>query len=279
MRSLRTSSAILFALLVTACGDKAKPRVEKLTPTAPAVAAPVEPVAAAPPAPAPDAAPAVAEAAAPVLAPPTVETPAAEPLPATFEERMKLGKKHAARGEVDEALAAFTAASALRPADAAPHVEMARVLIADNDPASAGEQADIALEKAPASSAAWNTKGRVLFIERQVDGAIYAFTRATEANPTNAWAWNNLGLALMSAGKLDEAIEALETATGLPEGEGYMFNNLGVAYERRHRLVEARSAYKQGAALGSSQARQSLIKLDEQTAMAEDGAPAIDDTH
>jgi Flp pilus assembly protein TadD len=153
---------------------------------------------------------------------------------------------------------------------------MARVLIADNDPASAGEQADIALEKAPASSAAWNTKGRVLFMERQLDGAIHAFTRATESNPANAWAWNNLGLALISASRFDEAIEALETATGLPESQGYMFNNLGIAYERQHRLVEARSAYKLGAALGSTHARQSLLKLDELTAMAgeaDDGGP------
>jgi tetratricopeptide (TPR) repeat protein len=275
MRSLRTSSAILFALLVTACGDKAKPRVETLTP----VAEVAPPVPAPAPVPVPEVAVAAPDAGVPqvAVAPPPASEP--DPLPATFEERMKLGKKHAARGEVDEALAAFTAASAIRPADAAPHVEMARVLIADNDPASAGEQVDIALEKAPASSAAWNTKGRVLLVERQLEGAIYAFTRATQTNPANAWAWNNLGLALISAGKLDEAIEALETATGLPESEGYMFNNLGVAYERRSRVVEARSAYKQGAALGSSLARQSLIKLDEQTAMTEDGAPGIDDVH
>src|SRR5262249_19983517 len=147
-----------------------------------------------------------------------------------------------------------------------PYLEMARLRIGAGESKAARVDADQAVALAPTSSAAWNTKGRVLFVEKEYDSAVYAFSKATEHNGDNAYAWNNLGLVLMAQAKWADAIVAFETATGLPNPETYMWINLGTAYEPASRVVDARGAYKKAAARGSAEARRALGRLDEASA-------------
>jgi tetratricopeptide (TPR) repeat protein len=268
-------SLVALGLAATfGCGNDDKPAVKKLD-NQPAVAANREPE---PPLPVATglakseagAAPAMAVAGPPpaeAVAPQSADEPGkldeAPPidLPPSFDERMAMGKRFARKGQVDLALVAFESAAALQPASDKPHVEIARALIGAGDLKTARSHADQAVALAPRSSAAWNTKGRILFAEKETDAAIYAFTKATQENGDNVYAWNNLGLALMAMEKWDDAITALETATGLPHPQPYMFANLGLAYENAGRLTEARAAYKAGSAHGSTESRQALGHL------------------
>jgi len=275
----RSLLALGFAAGLVGCDGADKPAVKKL-----AQAAAVDEKPAPVPAPTPVVAASAPDAgmvphAAAVVEPPT-EPKATEGsideappivLPATFDERMQLGKKLAKKGQTDDALVAFEGASALNPGSERPHIEMARVLIAAGEMKPARVHADQATALAPTSSAAWNTKGRICFAEKEFDSSIYAFTKATQANGDNAFAWNNLGLALIAKENWDDAIVALETATGLPRPEPYMFANLGSAYEHAGRVAEARTAYKQGAARGSAESRKGLERIEELKASA---APA-----
>jgi Flp pilus assembly protein TadD len=112
-------------------------------------------------------------------------------------------------------------------------------------------------------------------LSKDTTGAIDAFARASSLNPENAYAWNNLGLAYLAAGRFGDAIEALETATGMPGIDSYMWNNLGTAYEKERRISEARDAYRQGSTLGSTVARQNLLRIEEQMAMTADGDETV----
>src|SRR5262245_24273521 len=113
-------------VLCAACSTShGEPRVKKLAAdaaTPPHAAVPsvpeAEPVAAA----RPDAGPvAVAPEAAPEE---PVVADVAAPLPATYDERMALARKHVKEGKPYEALAALAGAADLRPASEKPHIEM-----------------------------------------------------------------------------------------------------------------------------------------------------------
>jgi tetratricopeptide (TPR) repeat protein len=251
--------------LVSACGEVAPssapspkgsasaPVVRKTSEPITTRAEPAEILQAPEPVPAPAAEPAPVE--------PRVLAPASEPLPESFDDRMVLGKKLVKEGKLGEALLAFEGALALEE-EAAPHVELARVLLLQKDARGARAQAERAVELSPRSSAAWNTLGRVALLEKEYGEAVEHFSRATEENRDNLYAWNNLGLALMRLSRWEEAIAALETATNGEGPESYMWNNLGTAYEHEQRLEEARVAYAHGAGAGSQLASKNLVRLE-----------------
>src|SRR5262249_42785140 len=146
-------------------GSAPPPPVEHLAPaTAPAVAAPVPPDAGAP---------------LPIADKPVEETvaPPVFVLPATFDERMQLGRRLPRQGKIDDAVAAFEGASALAPVSERPYLELARLHLGEGKTKAARVDADQAIVLAPTSSAAWNTKGRVCFVEKQYDAAVYSFSK------------------------------------------------------------------------------------------------------
>jgi tetratricopeptide (TPR) repeat protein len=260
-------STSLFAALC-ACNDKPDRPVstlgEKPVATTPA---------ATPPAPAPAPVPA------PAPAPVAVATPDAgvgEPamvVPDSFADRVKLARELIKDGKTIEGISMYNRALELEDS-AAVHIDLARILILDNDVRKAAEQADFALKLAPSSSAAWNTKGRVLFLSKDLDGAHDAFAKAVELNDDNVWAWNNKGLVEMEQGEWTEAIASLERATSGELAETYMFVNLGRAYEHEKRTVEALAMFKVAAARGSDVAKEALGRLaDDKSAKAPTAPP------
>jgi len=269
MRFSKFFSSSLFALTVAVvaagCNDKPDRPVTTLgeshapapTPaTAPVAATTVTPAPASAPipaAPAPIAPVASGSDAGPVEA-------AAPVVPETFAERVKLGKALAKEGKLDDAIAMFNRALELEDS-VVPHVELARILILENDVRQAEKQADFALKAAPSSSAAWNTKGRVAMLDQDLDGARDAFVKAVDLNDDNAWAWNNKGLVEMQLNLWSDAVTSLEKATSGDYAEAYMWTNLGRAYEHEKRLLDAQAAYKKASVRGSALAKEALDRI------------------
>ena len=78
----------------------------------------------------------------------------------------------------------------LAPKSAAPHVELARLYLADGKIASARKHAEKATKLNPTWSAAWNMLGRVEMADGKLGEARGAFQTAIESNEDNAYAWN-----------------------------------------------------------------------------------------
>jgi tetratricopeptide (TPR) repeat protein len=236
---------ILFALLVASgCGSDREVAVDpmSLMPRMPVVAA-TEPV------------PSTTVTVSPVAE--------ATPLmPTQFDDALTQGRALAAKGEHDGAKAMFEAAIKLDKHRAEPHIELARLYIAQNERGLAIAQAKKATKLAPLSSQAWNTQGRASLAAFDYDAAIEAFSKSVELDHDNVWAWNNLGYCEIQLKKYDEAVEHLTEATSRKGAAGFMYNNLGTALEQLGKLDEARLAFDAGGKLGSHEALSSRKRLE-----------------
>jgi Flp pilus assembly protein TadD len=236
---------ILFALLVASgCGGEGKV-VDPMSfmPKLPTVEAPTKMV----------------EQTKPVEQPVAVQTPVA---PTQFDDALAQGRALAAKGDRDGAVQMLEAAIKLDKKRAEPHIELARVYIADGKRGLAIAAAKKGTKLAPLSSLAWNTQGRAELTAFNYDDAIEAFSRACELDQNNIWAWNNLGFAELQLKKYDEAVEHLTEATSRKGATGFMYNNLGTALEQLGRFDEARLAFDSGGKLGSREAATSRKRLE-----------------
>ncbi len=193
----------------------------------------------------------------PVSAP--VQAPVA---PTQFDDALAQGRALAAKGDRDGAVQMLEAAIKLDKKRAEPHIELARVYIADGKRGLAIAAAKKGTKLAPLSSLAWNTQGRAELTAFNYDDAIEAFSRACELDQDNVWAWNNLGYAELQLKKYDEAAEHFTEATSRKGATGFMYNNLGTALEQLGRFDEARLAFESGGKLGSREAASSRKRLE-----------------
>ena len=199
-------------------------------------------------------------------APVKTSTPVSEvavaPLPAKYDDALKLGRALVEKGEHPRAREILALAIKLDKKKADPHIELARSYIATGERAHAIKAANKAVKLAPESSQAYNTLGRAELLRHDYENAVEAFRQATELNEGNVWAWNNLGFTYLTLKRYDEAVTALVEATSRKGAEGYMFNNLGTAYEHLDQLDEAREAFEAGGKLGSVAALASRRRLE-----------------
>jgi tetratricopeptide (TPR) repeat protein len=193
----------------------------------------------------------------PVSAP--VQAPVA---PTQFDDALAQGRALAAKGDRDGAVQMLEAAIKLDKKRAEPHIELARVYIADGKRGPAIAASKKGTKLAPLSSLAWNTQGRAELTAFNYDDAIEAFSRACELDQNNVWAWNNLGYAELQLKKYDEAAEHFTEATSRKGATGFMYNNLGTALEQLGRFDEARFAFESGGKLGSREAASSRKRLE-----------------
>jgi Flp pilus assembly protein TadD len=184
------------------------------------------------------------------------------PMPTKYDELIVAGKELVAKGTFGDAKEMFEAAAALERKNADPHIELARMYIAMNEKGLAVAAANKAVKLAPASSQAWNTKGRAELAAHKYDEAIAAFTTSVELNDANVFAWNNLGYTELLLKRYEDAAEHLLQATSRDGATGYMFNNLGTALEHMDQLDDARMAYDAGGKLGSKAAASSRSRLE-----------------
>jgi tetratricopeptide (TPR) repeat protein len=194
------------------------------------------------------------------------ETPklvdASTPMPTKYDDLLSVGKDLVVKGKFGDAKEMFEAASKLEKKNADPHIELARMYITMNEKGLAVASANKAVKLAPASSQAWNTKGRAELLAHKYEEAITAFTKSVEINDTNVFAWNNLGYTELLLKRYEDAAAHLLQATSRDGATGYMFNNLGTALEHMDQLDDARMAYDAGGKLGSKEAASSRKRLE-----------------
>ncbi|HEY0253996.1 MAG TPA: tetratricopeptide repeat protein, partial [Kofleriaceae bacterium] len=212
--------SVVFAVMLSACGESEKTTPVDLTALLPKV--PAQHVSDVTEQPVAEQTPAVAKQG---LVAPT-----------KFDDCMTQGKDLVGKGDVANAKLMFEAAIKLDKKRSEPHMELAKLYITQGDRGLAMAAANKAVKLAPLSSQAWNTKGRAELNRFAYDDAIEAFSKAVEINPDNVWAWNNLGYTELQLKKYDEAAAHLAEATSRKGAEAYMFNNLGTALEHLDRL-------------------------------------------
>lgn len=165
------------------------------------------------------------------------------------------------RGNDPRAAAAFAQASRIAATKAQPHINRARAAIVKNQHEVALQEAELAVEHAPNSSRAWNTKGRAEFSRNDYRAAMESFYKAVELDRGNVWALNNLGYTELLLAKYTDAYYHLGQATESKAATAYMFNNFGLACEHLDRRDEARDAFEQAARRGSAKAIKSLERF------------------
>ena len=133
-----------------------------------------------------------------------------EKAPSIFEAHYNLGEMLQRRGEMDEAIVQFQAATSIRP----------------NDPV------------------ANNALGGALLAKGDVDGAVQHFNLALKSQPDYFDAHYNLGNALASRGKFQGAAEQFGEAVRLQPGDVNAQTNLATALVQLGRLSEAKAHYE-----------------------------------
>ena len=78
-------------------------------------------------------------------------------------------------------------------------------------------------------------QGNFLFMLKQINMAIEAYSYAIDLNPNNAAAYNNRGIAHDDKGEVDKAIKDYNKAIKLNPNYVYAYNNRGVAYRNKNK--------------------------------------------
>jgi tetratricopeptide (TPR) repeat protein len=163
--------------------------------------------------------------------------------------RNNLGLALQAKGQVEEAIAAFRQALALEPKDARVHYNLGNALAAKGqvDQAIAAFRQAITLD--PKDAKAHTNLGSALHTKGLWDEALAACQKAIVLDPKLAMAYNNLGLALKEKGQVERAIAAYHQAIAVDPKLGLAYYNLGIALEVRRQLDQAIAAYRQAVTL------------------------------
>lgn len=166
------------------------------------------------------------------------------------EESLSLVAHLARRVDQKEvAAAAFGRLAELRPDDAVPVIQEARMRLSMGDNVGAVGRGEESIKRDPANPEGYQVVGRAHLNEGQLAQAIAFFEKAVEVDPSHGYALNNLGFAYLRSNQNEKALEVLtKAATALPH-IAYVHNNLGVALERLGKRDEAQVAYNQAMAL------------------------------
>ena len=146
----------------------------------------------------------------------------------------------------------YRAALKLRPANAAAHVGLARVLLDLNQYEAALAEIDAARRARPIYAEASAVEGRINREAAFTDDAIQSFRRAIREAPRGLQPEAHVGLARVfeDKGKYDEAIVEFRKAIDqLSDSEPVIYQLLGAAYEKQQKYKEAVTAYEKYLAL------------------------------
>jgi tetratricopeptide (TPR) repeat protein len=139
------------------------------------------------------------------------------------------------RGELDEAMSHYEAASKIRSGKSDPHYNLGTAFVEMNlgdalarkgqpDEAMAHFEQTIKLQ--PDYAEAYYNRGNVLFAKGRIDEAIADFEKALQLQPTDADAHTGLGNALLRKGALKEAIAHYNEAMTLAPEDPHSRSNL-----------------------------------------------------
>jgi Flp pilus assembly protein TadD len=131
----------------------------------------------------------------------------------------------------------------LRPDDASPLIQQARLLTTLGRYEDAVHVGAEALSRDPEDPKAYQALGRAHLAAGNLPEALQRLQQAVHLAPEHGHALNNLGFAYLRANQNAQAAEVLARAAALLPHVAYVHNNLGVAYERLGRTEEAQAAY------------------------------------
>ncbi len=152
------------------------------------------------------------------------------------ESHSNLGNALARTGHVSEAIEEYRAALKLRPDLPEVHNNLAGLFAGQNRVDAALEQYQAALMLRPGFAEAHSNLGQLLLRRGRTDEAILHLRKAVELRPGLATAQNSLGLALLERGDLDEALPHLQQALTLQPDLATAQNNLGTLLYQKGQL-------------------------------------------
>jgi tetratricopeptide (TPR) repeat protein/tRNA A-37 threonylcarbamoyl transferase component Bud32 len=145
---------------------------------------------------------------------------------------------------LDEAIAHYHAACALRPDSPAILINLAAALQEKKDVDGALIACKKAIELQPRSALAHNNLGTALLAKKDLDGALAACKKAIEFDPQLAVAHNNLGLVLFEKRDAEGALAACTKAIKLDPDDARAHSNLGNVLLLKKDLNGAIAAHK-----------------------------------
>ena len=182
---------------------------------------------------------------------------------AATEAHLVRGRAYVRKGMNAEAVADFTSALKLSPANQEALLGRGEAYLAKRafQPAADDFAALIALK--PAHVAALIGLGYSYLARDQAENAVAAFSRALQADPRNGVALNNRGLAYKKLGNLDAAISDFTTAVQFHPLYALAYNNRGYAHEEKGDKPRAIRDYRDALAIDPSLAgaRDGLVRL------------------
>jgi tetratricopeptide (TPR) repeat protein len=192
------------------------------------------------------------------------------------EAHNNLGRALAIHGRIEDAMANYVEALALKPDLAEAHNNIGDALARQGKFAEAIEHFSRALALDPDLLEAHDNLGKALARQGKFAEAIEHFSEALTLKPNFAEAHCHLGNTLARLGKLDEAVVQYTKALGLKPDLAEAHNNLGVVLARQGKLRDAAAHFSEALRLAPdyAQARNNL-KLTIQTLAEPDQPSAI----
>jgi tetratricopeptide (TPR) repeat protein len=155
-----------------------------------------------------------------------------------------MGAALRAKGRLDEAIAAHRRALAIQPDHADAHFNLANALLDQNKPQEAAEHFRLAGREAPASGNVANNLGIALAAEGKMGEAAAAFRQALEIEPDSARAHRNLGDALVMMGRVDEGVGHLRRAVEIEPANVTFHYDLAVVLLEAGRTPQAIAEFR-----------------------------------
>jgi tetratricopeptide (TPR) repeat protein/2-polyprenyl-3-methyl-5-hydroxy-6-metoxy-1,4-benzoquinol methylase len=163
-----------------------------------------------------------------------------------------LGNVLKEQGKLDDAVAHYHRALALKPGFAEAHNNLGNALKKQGKLDEAAAQYERALALKPDYVVARYNLGNTYRDQGQLDNATAHYRQALVVNPNYVEVHNNLGNALKEQGKLDEAVAHYRYALATDSSYVEAHNNLGNALREQGKLHEAVAQYQRALALRSN---------------------------
>jgi Tfp pilus assembly protein PilF len=159
--------------------------------------------------------------------------------PLSWSSYNNLGNALLAKGESDEAIAAYDQALQINPQFANPLNNIGNIYFQQGNMDAAKAKFLAALAAEPDDPGANYNLGNVFLREGKLDTAIYQFQKALKHDSKFVVAYENLGDALFEKGDLDGAAVQFRNSLEINEASGVAHNNLGNVYLKKRQYDQA----------------------------------------
>ena len=156
-----------------------------------------------------------------------------------FVSENNLGCYYLERGETEEALTRFNAASEYNPGYADAWTNKGKALMKLGEKEKALDSFKTAVQLAPQNADALLNYGDALDEEGRVEEALHQYERSLTINPGSSEVLDRIGIALGKLNRLPESVEWLKRAAGADPTSSKIENDLAVALDHSGRTDEA----------------------------------------